>query len=340
MGVTRDTIVNILRQVQDPKLGRDIVSSGMVKEIRVEGGSVYVRLEIAFPENDLREKVRAEANERLASCGGVREVRIDVTVPQRYGVTLSKVLPIAGVDHILAVASGKGGVGKTTVAVNLACALQGLGYRVGLMDGDIYGPNVPLMMGLDSDTQPGVTPDKKMIPVERFGVKIISMGLLASPDQAIVWRGPMLHKAVTQFLQQVKWGSLDYLFVDLPPGTGDVQISLVQTVPVSSALIVRLPQEVSLLDARKAAAMFRTTGVSILGIVENMTGEIFGWGGGRKTAAELGVPYLGQIPLQTSVRECGDLGNPIVVAMPDHPAARGFVQTAKSLTEILSRVRT
>jgi ATP-binding protein involved in chromosome partitioning len=226
------------------------------------------------------------------------------------------------------VASGKGGVGKTTAAVNLALALLKRGARVGLMDGDIYGPNVPLMLGVSSEIRPSVDDQEKLIPIEAQGLKMISMGVLVPADQPMIWRGPMLHSAVTQFVQKVNWGELDFLLVDLPPGTGDVQLSLAQVVPLAGAVIVTTPQEVALMDVRKGVAMFRKTNVPILGVIENMTGEIFGHGGGRKAAEQFGVPFLGEIPLDKRVRENGDQGRPIVLSHPDSEAAQGFIQAA------------
>jgi ATP-binding protein involved in chromosome partitioning len=234
------------------------------------------------------------------------------------------------------VGAGNGGVGKSTTAVNLAVALRQKGARVGLMDTDVYGPNIPQMLGITA--QPEVTEERKMIPPEAHGIKVISMGMLVPPDQPVIWRGPMLHGAVQQFMRDVAWGDLDYLVVDLPPGTGDVSLSMAQSVPVAGAVVVTTPQGVSVSDVRKAVAMFRQLNIPVLGVIENMSWfecphcqektEIFGRGGGQKMATDLMIPFLGAIPIDTRVREGGDEGQPIVVAAPDAPAARAFIDVA------------
>lgn len=250
-----------------------------------------------------------------------------------------------GVQHTIAIASGKGGVGKTTVSVNIACALAKEGYKVGLMDADIYGPNVPLMMG--TSTLPPLQ-EGKVVPAENFGVKVMSMGFLVKPNEAVIWRGPMLHGAVNKFLKEVLWGDLDYLIVDLPPGTGDVQLSLSQSIPLTGALIVTTPQDVALLDVRKSIAMFEKVKVPILGVIENMSGfecphcgtktNIFDKGGGAKAAASLNIPFLGEVPLVTDVRAGGDQGHPIVLTHPENPAARALTDAAKKLAAQVSSV--
>jgi ATP-binding protein involved in chromosome partitioning len=245
------------------------------------------------------------------------------------------------VKKVIAVASGKGGVGKSTVATNLALALQLLGGRVGLMDADIYGPSIPLMMGV-----PAVDPQTTPFPLERYGMKLMSMGFIVPPSQAVIWRGPMVHKAVTQFLSDIDWGPLDYLVIDLPPGTGDAQLTLTQTAPLSGAVIVTTPQEVSLIDARKGLEMFRQVRVPVLGIVENMSYfvgddgkryELFGHGGGQKLAAEAGVPFLGAIPIDSRVSQCGDAGDPIVHKYPDSPVAQAYLALAQTVIAELHR---
>jgi ATP-binding protein involved in chromosome partitioning len=243
---------------------------------------------------------------------------------------------LPGIRNIVAVGAGKGGVGKSTTAVNLAVALRRKGARVGLMDTDVYGPNIPQMLGVSA--QPEVTEDRKMVPPEAHGVKIISMGMLVPPDQPVIWRGPMLHGAVQQFMRDVAWGELDYLVVDLPPGTGDVSLSMAQSVPVAGAVVVTTPQGVSVSDVRKAVAMFRQLNIPVLGAIENMSWfecphcgektEIFGRGGGERMASELMIPFLGAVPIDTRVRSGGDEGQPIVVAAPDAPAARAFIEVA------------
>src|SRR5947199_1854821 len=246
-----------------------------------------------------------------------------------------------GIRQVIAVASGKGGVGKSTVAANLALALRGRGLAVGLMDADIYGPSVPMMMGLGT-----VDPQTTPLPMEKYGLKLMSMGFLVNPAQAVIWRGPMIHKAVTDFLTRIEWGALDYLVIDLPPGTGDAQLTLTQTAPLSGAVIVTTPQDVSLIDARKGLEMFRQVRVPVLGIVENMSYfvggdgkryEIFGHGGGTKLAQEAGVPFLGEIPIDPRVAECGDAGDPIVHRYPDSSIAQSYLALAKAVMDELKQ---
>jgi ATP-binding protein involved in chromosome partitioning len=250
-------------------------------------------------------------------------------------------LSLPNVKHLLAVASGKGGVGKSTVAANLALALKAQGHAVGLMDADIYGPSVPIMMGLGTVDQ-RTTP----FPMSKYGIKLMSMGFIVNPEQAVIWRGPMVHKAITQFLIDIDWGTLDYLVIDLPPGTGDAQLTLTQTAPLSGAVIVTTPQEVSLLDARKGLEMFRNVKVPVLGIIENMsyfTGDdgkrydIFGAGGGQKLATDSGVPFLGALPIDPRVAQCGDAGEPIVHKHPDTPVAQAYLQLARTVNEELKK---
>jgi len=329
-------VLNILKTVLDPELKRDIVSLGMVKELAVQNGEVFIHLEVPAGAVGLRETLTTAIREMLAQSFSGSKVNIQVSQPVRSGAAQAKAAgpqPFGSIRHVIAVASGKGGVGKTTAAVNLALALLKRGAKVGLMDGDIYGPNVPLMLGISNDVRPSVDDQEKLIPIEAQGLKMISMGVLVPADQPMIWRGPMLHSAVTQFVQKVDWGELDFLLVDLPPGTGDVQLSLAQIVPLAGAVIVTTPQEVALMDVRKGVAMFRKTNVPILGVIENMTGEIFGRGGGRKAAEQFGVPFLGEIPLDKRVRENGDQGSPIVSACPDSEAAKAFMQAALLLEQ-------
>jgi len=253
-------------------------------------------------------------------------------------------IALPGVKYVLAVASGKGGVGKSTVATNLALALHMLGRRVGLLDADIYGPSIPIMMGIQETFDPNVT----QFPLERYGLKLMSMGFVVKPDKAMIWRGPMVHKYITAFLTQIPWGDLDYMVIDLPPGTGDAQLTLTQTAPLSGAIIVTMPQDVSLIDARKGLEMFRQVRVPVLGIVENMSYfvgsdgqryEIFRTGGGgRKLAQEADVPYLGDIPIDPRVAECGDKGDPIVHKYPDSPIAKSYLALATTVTQELARI--
>jgi ATP-binding protein involved in chromosome partitioning len=278
------------------------------------------------------------AREAVLKVSGVREVNIEMTAAVSKGTAAAGKQAIDGVKNIIAVGSGKGGVGKTTVTVNLAVALAQTGASVGLMDADIYGPNVPLMMGIEG--RPYAV-DNKIQTLSNYGVRVMSMGFLTADDTPLIWRGPMLHGVIQQFLRQVDWGQLDYLLIDLPPGTGDVQLSLTQTVPLMGAIVVSTPQDVALQDARKAILMFRQVHVDILGIVENMSyfqcpkcnerTHIFSHGGGATTAANFGVPFLGEVPLNTSIREGGDGGKPIVAGNPGSPVAKAFVEIAEKV---------
>ena len=346
--MTQDQILESLRRVKDPDLGQDIVSLGMVKRVEIQREKVFIRVELTTPACPLKEKIKEEVRQAALSVKGISEAEVEMTSNVRAAQSLAEKGAIPGIKNVIAVASGKGGVGKSTVCVNLAVALSQTGARVGLMDADIYGPNVPLMMGIPPDEKPGITPDEKLIPIEKFGLKVISMGLLVPPEAPMVWRGPMLHSAVTQFLKKVEWGELDYLLVDLPPGTGDVQLSLVQTVTVTGAVIVTTPQEVALLDVRKGIAMFQKTNVPILGIVENMSAficphceketPIFSQGGGKTAAEKLGVPFLGEIPIDPRIREGGDTGDPMVLTHPSSPAALQFLSVAGVLAQQVSIV--
>lgn len=334
MNLSKDKCLEILEQVQDPELQRGIVSLGMVKELAIDGSKVFIHLETTSQKSELRETLRQSIQRKLSEISsGKAKVEIHISYAPRKGPDFSPKQPLAGIKNIIAIASGKGGVGKSTVSVNLSLTLAKQGFQVGLMDADIYGPNIPLMLGVPHDVRPGVSEQEKMIPISAQGIKMISMGILVPPDQPMVWRGPMLHSAVTQFLQKVEWGDLDFLIIDLPPGTGDVQLSLVQSVPLTGAVIVTTPQEVALMDVRKAVAMFRKTGVSILGVIENMSGEIFGRGGGEKAAVDFQVPFLGQIPLDGRIREGGDSGKPVVCRFPDSEAALGFQKASEILFE-------
>jgi ATP-binding protein involved in chromosome partitioning len=337
------SVLEVLRPVQDPELRKSLVELNMIRHIRIDGGKVQFTLVLTTPACPLREFIVTDAKQAVQKLPGVTEVVIDVTAEIPQQKSLPNRTGIAGVKNIVAVSSGKGGVGKSTVAVNIAVALAQTGAKVGLLDADIYGPNAPIMLGL-SDT--GIKVRKEatgeiLEPAFNHGVKLVSMAFLIDRDQPVIWRGPMLNGVIRQFLYQVEWGDLDYLIVDMPPGTGDAQLTLTQSVPMAGAVIVTTPQSVSLLDSRKGLRMFQQLNVPVLGIVENMSYfippdmpdrqyDIFGSGGGEKTAAELGVALLGCVPLEIALREGGDRGIPIVVADPDSASAKAL--TAIALT--------
>ena len=340
--VTEETVLEALRKVEDPELHRDVVSLGMVEDLKVSGDTVSLTLVLTTPACPIREKFEADVRNAVAQIPGVSRVQLTT------GAKVAATRPfdqqgMPGVRNVIAIASGKGGVGKTTVSVNIAVALAKEGAKVGLMDADIYGPNVPLMMG--STSLPPLK-EQKIVPAENFGVKVMSMGFLVKPEEAVIWRGPMLHGAVNKFLKEVLWGDLDYLIVDLPPGTGDVQLSLSQVIPLTGALIVTTPQDVALLDVRKSIAMFEKVKVPILGVVENMSTficphcgsstDIFDKGGGVRAAEQLNIPFLGEIPLVPEVRIGSDTGHPIVLTHPESPAAQTLVQSAKRLAAQVS----
>jgi ATP-binding protein involved in chromosome partitioning len=341
--ITEATILDALRAVKDPDLHRDIVALNMIRDVKVCGGVASFRFVLTTPACPVRDQLKDQAYRAVMAIPGMEqvEVKMEAEVPKARG-NVEKAA-IEGIGHIVAVSSGKGGVGKSTVAVNLAVALARLGARVGILDTDVYGPNVPIMLGgRDMPEARG----EKIVPPVYHGVKTMSIGLLNPGDRAVVWRGPMLHSAVSQFLRQVEWGELDYLVVDMPPGTGDVQLSLAQLVSLAGAVLVTTPQEVALGDVRKAYNMFDQLHVPCLGIVENMSyfvcpnceerHEIFGHGGGEALAERYGVPFLGAIPLSVSVREGGDLGIPIVVGAPESPQARAFNAVAEQVAAQVS----
>ncbi len=346
--LTQQGVLDVLRTVRFPGLSRDIVSFGFVKDLSVGGGNVAFRLEIMTESAAAAEEIRRDATEKLRSLPGVSAVTIRLEVkapapaPPRPGGAAPGAVPILkDVRFKIAVASGKGGVGKSTVAANLALALERVGWRVGLMDSDIYGPSQQMMMGIDE--KPYINESNQIVPIERYGVKVMSLGFLMDVDQPVIWRGPMVMKAVEQFLQDVAWGALDALVIDLPPGTGDAQLTLTQKIHLSGAVIVTTPQDVSLIDARKGLAMFQKVNVPVLGIVENMSyylcpqcghrDEIFKHGGGRRTASELQVPFLGEIPLDPKVALGGDSGRPIVAGEPGSPVTEAYLRIADTIVK-------
>jgi ATP-binding protein involved in chromosome partitioning len=336
-------VLNALRTVMDPDLHKDIVTLNFIKDLKIDDGRVSFAIELTTPACPMKKEMEQWAREAVLKVNGVRDVQIQMTSAVPKGAAGAGKQTIDGVKNIVAVGSGKGGVGKTTVTVNLAIALAQSGAKVGLMDADIYGPNVPLMMGIVG--QPHAI-DDRIQTLSNYGVRVMSMGFLTADDTPLIWRGPMLHSVIQQFLRQVAWGELDYLLIDLPPGTGDVQLSITQTVPLMGAIVVSTPQDVALQDARKAILMFRQVHVDILGIVENMSyfqcpkcnerTHIFSHGGGATTAANYGVPFLGEVPLNVSLREGGDLGKPIVAANPDSPVAQAFKQIAAKVAAQVS----
>jgi ATP-binding protein involved in chromosome partitioning len=346
--ISEQQVTDALRAVKYPGYSRDIVSFGLVKHIAANNGAVSVTIQLTSPNNEAAQKIKAEAEQVLRGLPGVQMASVQVHQPAAPAgaqpANAAQPNRVPGIKRIVAVASGKGGVGKSTCSVNLACALQHLGERVGLLDCDIYGPSIPLMMGIKQ--RPTISADEKLIPPANYGVKLMSMGFLLDSDQPVIWRGPMIMKTIQQFIHSVDWGELDYLLVDLPPGTGDAQLSLCQTVPLDGGVIVTTPQEASLGVVRKGIAMFQKVNVPILGIVENMsyyttpTGdriELFGHGGGRNEAARQNAPFLGEVPIYIEIREGGDAGQPIVVTSPDSAPGRAFLDIAIGVRKQLVR---
>jgi ATP-binding protein involved in chromosome partitioning len=342
--LNEEAVLQSLRQIIDPDLRKDIVTLGFVRDLKIDGGDVSFRIVLTTPACPVKEEMEGMAREYVQVLPGVANVNVtmDAEVPQGRGIANNVAIP--GVKNIIAVSSGKGGVGKSTVAVNLAVALGLDGAKVGLMDADVYGPNVPIMLGV-AGVQPQVF-NNQLIPAEAHGIRMISMALLVPPDKPMILRGPMLHGVVRQFLSDVNWGELDYLIVDMPPGTGDVQLSLAQLVPVQGAVVVTTPQEVSISDVRRAVKMFEQVSVPVLGVIENMsyfvapdTGNrynIFGEGGGQKLAEEYRLNFLGQVPLGMEVREGGDKGIPVVISAPESPQSLAFRKVAEEVARQVS----
>jgi ATP-binding protein involved in chromosome partitioning len=344
MALEHATVLDALKVVRDPDLNRDIVSLGFVKNLSIDGGRVAFTIELTTPACPVKDQMRDQARAAVLRLPGVTDVDVALSARVREAVGGDGGRqPLAGVKNVIAVGAGKGGVGKTTLAVNLALALAKSGSRVGLIDADIYGPNVPIMLGLRTQL---ATDGQKILPAEKFGLQTISMGFLTQDDAPIIWRGPMLHSALQQFFREVRWLDLDYLVVDMPPGTGDVALSLGQTVPVAGAVVVTTPQQVSLADSRRAVAMYRKLNIPTLGVIENMgyfvcpgcqtESDIFGTGGGETMAAEIGVPFLGRIPLYQPIREGGDSGVPLMIGEPDAPAAHAIMAAAERLAAQVS----
>ncbi|HMN58728.1 MAG TPA: Mrp/NBP35 family ATP-binding protein [Anaerolinea sp.] len=337
----KDAIFAALSKVQEPELHKDLVTLNMIRDLEINGANVRFTVVLTTPACPLRGRIEKEAREAVLAVPGVEkvEIKMDASVPSDGRPRGLLELPVR---NVVAVASGKGGVGKSTVAVNMAVALAQSGARVGLLDADIYGPNVPTMMGVNRlPPQTG----QKLVPAEAFGVQLMSIGFLVKPGQPLIWRGPMLHRTIRQFLADVAWSELDYLVIDLPPGTGDAQLSLAQSVPISGGVIVTLPQQVSLEDARRGLEMFRELNVPLLGVVENMSYlelpdgtrmDVFGSGGGELLAEAADVPFLGSIPMDPSVRVGGDTGVPVVVSLPESAPARALRSLAENVAARLS----
>jgi ATP-binding protein involved in chromosome partitioning len=343
--VTEANVLKALSTIIDPDFNKNIVELGFVKQLRIDGGNVAFTIELTTPACPVKEQFETAARERVLAVDGVKSVEVTMTANTRsHAVDKSSAEAIPGVKNAIAVASGKGGVGKSTVAVNLALSLRNAGAKVGLLDADVYGPSLPLLTGTSG--RPEVR-GKQIIPHQGHGMALMSMGYLVDDNSPVIWRGPMVHGLIRQFLTDVEWGDLDYLIIDMPPGTGDAALTLTQEAPLAGALIVTTANDLSLIDARKGLAMFQTVDVPVLGIVENMSYftppelpdkkyYIFGKGGGERTAEELGVPFLGEIPIDPRIVEGGDTGNPIVVQAPDSDVAKLFKELGGAVARRLS----
>jgi ATP-binding protein involved in chromosome partitioning len=344
IAITEEQVLNALRAVSEPATGRGLVDLKLVPNVQIHGRDVQLTIELLSPITSTREKIERDVRAALDTIGGVGQIAIDWRTKVRAsGGGRSDAQPIPGVKNTIAVASGKGGVGKSTVAANLAVSLALAGARVGLLDADVYGPSVPLMMGANEKP---LMANNKIVPLEAYGVKLMSIGFILDPTKALIWRGPLVAQLINQFLNDVNWGDLDYLVLDLPPGTGDVQLTLVQKIPIAGAVIVTTPQKVALADAVKGLKMFQEVKTPILGIVENMSGfispsdgvryNIFGEGGGQRTADENGVELLGQIPIEPAIGTGGDEGIPIVVAAPESESSKAFAHLAERVATQLA----
>jgi ATP-binding protein involved in chromosome partitioning len=341
--VSEAAVLEALRAVRDPDLNRDIVALKFVKNLRIDNGRIAFTIELTTPACPVKDQMREQARAVVQQLPGVTAVDIEMTAQVRSTGADTGKAPVEGVKNIIAVGAGKGGVGKTTVAVNLAIALSQCGGRVAMIDGDIYGPNVPIMLGINTQL---TTDGQKILPAQQYGIQLVSMAFLTQDDSPVIWRGPMLHGVIQQFFREVRWNQIDYLVVDLPPGTGDVALSLSQSVPVSGSVVVTTPQTVSIADTRRAIRMYQKLNVPTLGLIENMShfvcptcrheSDIFGKGGGESLASELSVPFLGRIPIYEPIRVGGDTGVPIVVGEPDSSAAQAFRAAAERLAAQLS----
>jgi len=337
MQVERGSVLEALKVVRDPDLQRDIVTLGFIKDLTIDGGRVAFTIELTTPACPVKDQMRDQARAAVRQVAGVSDVDVRMSARVREAVGADGTRQsVPGVKNVIAVGAGKGNEGKTTVAVNIAIALAKCGGKVGIIDADIYGPNVPIMLGMKTQL---TTDGQKIVPAEKYGLQVISMGFLTTDDAPIIWRGPMLHGALQQFFREVAWTNLDYLVIDLPPGTGDVALSLSQTVPVAGAIVVTTPQQVSLADSRRAVAMYKKLNIPTLGIIENMAyfvcpscsyeADIFGHGGGEQMATDLGAPFLGRIPIYQPIREGSDSGVPLMISEPESPAGRALMAAAE-----------
>lgn len=349
MSINTDQITKILKKIKYPGFSRDIVSFGMVKNVDVDGSVVNIQLQLPKPDEKVKQDLEETIRKQILETPGVDDLKLDIqskeqkkadgqgqSADPRSNPKLPK-----NIKYYIAVASGKGGVGKSTIAVNLALAIAKKRKNVGLMDADVWGPSAPIMLGINE--KPIATGNQKILPIEKYGLKTMSIGYLINEEDAVIWRGPMVHGAVKQFIEDVEWGNTEYLVVDLPPGTGDAQLSLAQTVPINGGVIVTTPQDVALIDVKRGVLMFNKLNISVMGIIENMSYldvddsgkriDIFGTGGGKKMAEKFNVPFLGEIPLDPDIRIGGDTGTPIVESKPDSNAAQAFFRIADILLE-------
>lgn len=343
--MNKEKALEILGGIKYPGFSRDVVSFGVVKDVEIEGNNVVISVNITTNDSKKKQEIFDSIKNALIESGEIKDVQFKEAeqvkrqaTPQQQDQWAGQAL-ISGVKHTIAVASGKGGVGKSTVASNLAVSLSLIGYKVGLLDCDVYGPSVPTIMGIHE--KPGIGENRKIIPIEKHGIKLMSLGLLLDDDSPVIWRGPIVAKLISQFVDDITWGELDFLVLDLPPGTGDVQLTLAQKVKLTGAVIVTTPQDLALLDADKGAAMFRQVNAPVLGIVENMSGfqcphcnevtDIFGSGGGEREALKLRVPFLGKIPLESVVRKSGDAGEPVSLSDKESASALAFLKLAKNI---------
>lgn len=344
MELTRERIIKVLKGVNYPGFNRDIVSFGLIKDILVEGSKINLSIVLPKPDKKIQSAIEEEVRKAIFGIPGVEDLSMKIASrPQKQIATDAggEKSKLPDIKYYIAVASGKGGVGKSTIATNLSLAISKKREKVGLMDADIWGPSAPLMMGISE--KPRATADEKIVPIEKFGLKVMSIGFLVNEEDAVIWRGPMVHGAIKQFIEDVEWSGTDYLVIDLPPGTGDAQLSLAQTAPISGGVIVTTPQDVALVDVRRGILMFNKLNIPILGIVENMSYldmpdvdgkiDIFGRGGGRRMAERFEVPFLGEIPLDPRIRIGGDNGTPIVESDPQSAAGKAFFEIADRILE-------